>query len=313
MTQFGFIGLGNMGFPMASNLLKARHQVYVFDMNENTLKRAAETGMQLCSSLRDLGDMAETTFLSLPKGDNVMAVLSKAAGLTDGKKLKRIIDFSTIGPEAAIKASEILKTDDIQYIDSPVSGGTLGAAKATLAIMTSCNRVDYDQIEETLQIFGKPFYVGKGAGMAQTMKLANNMLSAGALALTSEVFAMGVKNGLDPQLMLDVINSGSGQNTATLDKFPRAVLPRTFDIGFAAALAYKDLKLCVDEGDAIGVPMVIGNAVKELYVMTLAKYGPTADMSDVARLMESWTGVEIKGNKKEISNKHLQDLHRRYK
>jgi 3-hydroxyisobutyrate dehydrogenase len=144
MTQFGFIGLGNMGFPMASNLLKARHQVYVFDMNENTLKRAAETGMQLCSSLRDLGDMAETTFLSLPKGDNVMAVLSKAAGLTDGKKLKRIIDFSTIGPEAAIKASEILKTDDIQYIDSPVSGGTLGAAKATLAIMTSCNRVDHD-------------------------------------------------------------------------------------------------------------------------------------------------------------------------
>jgi 3-hydroxyisobutyrate dehydrogenase len=149
-------------------------------------------------------------------------------------------------------------------------------------------------VVDILKVLGKPFHVGDAPGMAQTMKLANNMLSAGALALTSEVFAMGVKNGLDPKVMLDVINVGSGQNTATSDKFPRAVLPRTFDIGFAAVLAHKDLKLCVDEGESLGIPMVIGSAVKELYVMTIAKYGQQADMSDVARLMESWTGVEIK-------------------
>ncbi len=298
MTQFGFIGLGNMGFPMAANLLKAGHQVHVFDMSENTLKRASQAGMHVCSSLRELGDKVETVFLSLPKGENVLAVSSKSAGLTDGKKVKCVVDFSTIGPGAAIKAFEMLGAANVLYVDSPVSGGTLGAAKATLAIMTSCSRAEYDQLEDTLKIFGKPFYVGAGAGMAQTLKLANNMLSAGAMALTSEVFAMGVKNGLDPQLMLDVINAGSGKNTATFDKFPRTVLPRTFDVGFAAAFAYKDVKLCIDEGDAIGVPMVVGNAVKDLYVMTLAKYGPNADMSDVARLMESWTGVEISGLKK---------------
>lgn len=294
MSQYGFIGLGNMGFPMASNLVKAGHEVHVFDMNTSLADRAKKAGMHPRGSLRELGDIVETIFLSLPKGDNVHAVAGKDAGLIGSKKAKIIVDFSTIGPASAVKANEMFAQGQILYLDSPVSGGTLGAARATLAIMTSCARGDYDKVADVLKVFGKPFYVGDAAGMAQTMKLANNMLSSGALALTAEVFAMGVKNGLDPQIMLDVINSGSGQNTATLDKFPRAVLPRTFNIGFAAVLAHKDLKLCVDEGEALGVPMVIGSAVKELYVMTIAKYGQQADMSDVARLMESWTGVEIK-------------------
>ncbi len=294
MSQYGFIGLGNMGFPMASNLVKAGHAVYVFDMNPNMVERAKQAGMHPCASLRELGDTVETVFFSLPKGDNVHAVAAASPGLIGAKKVKTVVDFSTIGPAAAVKASEMFAKGQILYMDSPVSGGTVGAARATLAIMVSCERSDYDRVVDILKVMGKPFYAGDKPGMAQTLKLANNMLSSGALALTSEVFAMGVKNGLDPQVMLDVINAGSGQNTSTLDKFPRAVLPRTFDIGFAAVLAHKDLKLCVDEGEALGVPMVIGSAVKELYVMTIAKYGQNADMSDVARLMESWTGVEIK-------------------
>jgi 3-hydroxyisobutyrate dehydrogenase len=294
MSQYGFIGLGNMGFPMATNLVKAGHEVHVVDMNPAVIERAKQVGMHPRASLRELGDMVEIIFLSLPKGDNVHAVASLSHGLVVSKKAKVVIDFSTIGPAAAVKASEIFAQGNIVYLDSPVSGGTLGAARATLAIMTSCARSEYDKVVDILKVLGKPFHVGDEPGMAQTMKLANNMLSAGALALTSEVFAMGVKNGLDPKVMLDVINVGSGQNTATSDKFPRAVLPRTFDIGFAAVLAHKDLKLCVDEGESLGIPMVIGSAVKELYVMTIAKYGQQADMSDVARLMESWTGVEIK-------------------
>jgi len=294
MSQYGFIGLGNMGFPMATNLVKAGHEVHVVDMNPVVIERAKTAGMHPRASLRELGDMVEIIFLSLPKGDNVHAVAALSPGLIGSKKAKVVVDFSTIGPAAAVKASEIFAQGNIVYLDSPVSGGTLGAARATLAIMTSCARSEYDKVVDILKVLGKPFHVGDAPGMAQTMKLANNMLSAGALALTSEVFAMGVKNGLDPKVMLDVINVGSGQNTATLDKFPRAVLPRTFDIGFAAVLAHKDLKLCVDEGESLGIPMVIGSAVKELYVMTIAKYGQQADMSDVARLMESWTGVEIK-------------------
>ena len=294
MSEYGFIGLGNMGYPMARVLKNGGHQVHVFDMNKDSLVRAETAGLIPCSSSKGVADRCETVFLSLPKGDNVLAAITAVEGIAQGAKVKRVVDFSTIGPAAAVKAAGLLSEKGIQYLDSPVSGGTLGAEKATLAIMTSCPRADYEAVLDALKVMGKPFYVGDKAGMAQTMKLANNMLSAGAMALSSEVFAMGVKNGLDPTIMLEVINAGSGKNMATLDKIPRAVIPRSFDIGFAAVLTHKDLKLCVDEGESLGIPMVISSAVKELYVMTISKFGQQADMSDVARLMESWAQVEIK-------------------
>jgi 3-hydroxyisobutyrate dehydrogenase len=146
-----------------------------------------------------------------------------------------------------------------------------------------------------LAIFGKTFYLGEKAGQAQTVKLANNIMSVAAVAITSEAVVMGVKAGVDPKIMLDVINAGSGRNTASADKFPRCVLPRTFDVGFAAALAYKDVRLCVEEAEYIGVPMVVGSAVRELMSITLAVCGKDADFSDVVKVLESWAGVEVRG------------------
>jgi 3-hydroxyisobutyrate dehydrogenase len=131
--------------------------------------------------------------------------------------------------------------------------------------------------------------------MGQTMKLANNLLSATALAITSEAMVMGAKAGLDPRVMLDVINAGSGRNSATQDKFPRTVLPRTFDFGFPNELLYKDVKLCLDEGEALGVPMLVGNAVAQLLAVAKARQGPKADISTIVRCVEEWAGVEVKG------------------
>ena len=106
---------------------------------------------------------------------------------------------------------------------------------------------------------------------------------------------MGVKAGLDPKVMLDVINSGSGRNTASVDKFPRCVLTRTFDVGFAAALAYKDVRLCVDEAEHIGVPMVVGSAVRDMLSITTSFIGKDADFVDIVRVCEAWAGVEVRG------------------
>jgi 3-hydroxyisobutyrate dehydrogenase-like beta-hydroxyacid dehydrogenase len=127
------------------------------------------------------------------------------------------------------------------------------------------------------------------------MKLANNLLAAAALAVSSEAIVMGVKAGLDPKLMVEVINAGSGRNSATQDKFPRAVLPRTFDFGFATGLSYKDVRLCVDEAEALGVPMVVGSAVRQLLAVTNATFGAESDFTNVVRTVEQWAGVEVRG------------------
>jgi 3-hydroxyisobutyrate dehydrogenase-like beta-hydroxyacid dehydrogenase len=144
-------------------------------------------------------------------------------------------------------------------------------------------------------VFGRLFYTGEKPGLAQTAKLANNLLAATALVATSEVMAMGVKAGLDARVLIDIINASSGRNSATQDKFPRAVLPGTFDFGFTTGLSYKDVRLCVDEAETLGVPMVVGAAVREMLAVTRARFGPDSDFTFIAKVLEEWAGVEIRG------------------
>jgi hypothetical protein len=151
--------------------------------------------------------------------------------------------------------------------------------------MVSCAKPVYLALESTLEIFGKPFHLGESAGQAQTMKLANNLLAAAAIALTSEAMVMGVKAGLDPKVMLEVLNAGSGRNSASQDKFPRAILPGTFDFGFATGLSYKDVRLCIDEAEALGVPMVCGAAVRQMLAVTNAMYGADSDFTSMCKVV----------------------------
>lgn len=275
--------------------MEAGHTVYVFDRDEAALAQMVSAGAKRMASVKEVADHAETVILSLPTPEIVDAVCLQSGGLIEGGKVKRVVDLSTIGPRAAAAVCKALQVAGIVYVDSPVSGGVMGAVKGTLAVMVSCPRSHFDELESTLAIFGRTFYLGEEAGQAQTVKLANNIMSAAAVAITSEAVVMGVKAGVDPKTMLDVINAGSGRNTASADKFPRCVLPRTFDVGFAAALAYKDVRLCVEEAEYIGVPMVVGSAVRELMSITLAVCGKDADFSDVVKVLESWAGVEVRG------------------
>jgi 3-hydroxyisobutyrate dehydrogenase len=291
----GFIGLGNMGGPMSIRLINAGYEVFVYDRDEGALARAVSAGAKQLTSIKAVADQVETVFLSLPTPEIVDAVCLQGGGLREGSKVKQVVDLSTIGPRAAAAIAKGLLECGMVYVDSPVSGGVTGAVKGTLAVMVSCPRSNFDALDAALSVFGKTFYLGDKAGQAQTVKLANNIMSVTAVAITSEAIVMGVKAGVDPKIMLDVINAGSGRNTASADKFPRCVLPRTFDVGFAAALAYKDARLCVDEAEHIGVPMVVGSAVRELMSITLAVCGKDADFSDVVKVVESWAGVEVRG------------------
>jgi len=209
--------------------------------------------------------------------------------------LKVLVDLSTTGPSVAAVCAKAAAAKNVAWLDSPVSGGITGATKGTLAVMVSGPKATYDGLEDVLKVFGKLFYVGEKPGLAQVAKLGNNLLAAAAIVLSSEAVVMGVKAGIDPKVLIDIINAGSGRNSATQDKFPRAVLTRTFDFGFATGLSYKDVRLCLDEAEALGVPMVAGAAVRQMLAITQAKFGFDSDFTSIAKVVEEWAGVEIKG------------------
>lgn len=295
-TTYGFIGLGHMGSPMARRVLEDKRPLMVHDVSPDAAARIAQEGAVAAPSLRAVVEGADVIFLSLPEPSTVQAVAREiGAAATADSRARYVVDFSTIGPKAAVEVAAVLREHQIIYVEAPVSGGPKGAANGTLAVMVSCASQAFEEVGKSLEIFGTVFHVGEGYGQAQTLKLANNMLSVCAVVATAEALSMGVKAGLSPTRMLEVINKSSGRNTATEAKYPRAVVTRTFDYGFSTRLAYKDVRLCVDESEGLGVPMIIGAAVRQIMAITNSSYGPDSDFTTAARVVEQWSGVEIKG------------------
>jgi 3-hydroxyisobutyrate dehydrogenase-like beta-hydroxyacid dehydrogenase len=293
METLGFVGVGRMGGPMASRLLDAGHSLVIFDTNAAVMKPLADRGATIASSPAEVASKAEVVFLSLPTPPVLQAVAID--GVLNGTAVKTMIDLSTTGPSVAKVVAKAAGEKGVKWVDSPVSGGITGATKGTLAVMVSCEKGVFEQVDPLLKIFGKTFHVGEKPGLAQIAKLANNLLAASAIVLTSEAVVMGVKAGLDAKVLIDIINAGSGRNSASQDKFPKAILPRTFDFGFATGLSYKDVRLCLEESEALGVPMVAGAAVRQMLAITNAKFGPDSDFTSIAKVVEEWAGVEIKG------------------
>ena len=295
--EIGFIGLGNMGGPMSRRLVEAGHHVTVFDARKEAMEKLTKIGAIAARSVADVADRVETVMTSLPSLEIGFQVACGENGLTRGNRIKRYVDLSTTGSHAAIKTAEIMKQRGIVQIDCPVSGGVAGAEKGTLAVMASGPKEEVESIRSALEIFGKVFYCGDKPGMAQSMKLANNFLSATGLVASCEAIAMGVKAGLDPGLMVDVINSGSGMNTATTQKFPRAILPGTFDYGFGMALMVKDVRLFLSEAESFGVPIEVAQAVGRMWDKALAEHGAESDFTELAKTVESGAGVQMRTRK----------------
>jgi hypothetical protein len=292
--DIGFIGLGNMGAHMARRLVEAGHRVVVYDTRQEAIGNLTARGASAARSPAEVADAAETVMASLPTPDIVLAVATGPRGVIEGKRVRRFVDLSTTGSVMAQRIFKLLAARDIVQIDSPVSGGVKGAEKGTLAVMASGPRGDIAAVEPALKAIGKVFFISERPGAGQTMKLANNVLSATAMAATAEAMVMGVKAGLDPRIMLEVINAGTGRNTATEDKFTRAVLPGTFDLGFTAGLMMKDVKLCLAEAKTLGVPMDVIEAVARLFQLTCDELGLDQDITAVVQPIEARAGVKVR-------------------
>lgn len=291
----GVIGTGRMGGPMAGRLIDAGYSLVVHDVQSEMTQPLVNRGAQLGKSPADAASCADIVLASLPTPDIVKAVALGPDGVSSGSRARIMVDLSTTGPGTAKLVAEGLKAKGITLVDAPVSGGVKGAVNGTLAVMVSCPQATYETVQPVLKNFGKLFYTGDKPGVAQTAKLANNLMAAAALVITSEAVAMGIKGGVDARVLIDIINASSGRNSASEDKFPRSVLPGTFDFGFTTGLSYKDVRLCVDEAEAMGVPMVCGAVVRQMLAITNAKYGAASDFTSIAKVVEEWAGVQMRG------------------
>ncbi|MEU4435230.1 NAD(P)-dependent oxidoreductase [Nocardia rhamnosiphila] len=294
-TDIGLIGLGNMGFAMAARLRDTGHRLVVFDARAESVDRAVAVGAAAAASPVDVADRAETVLTSLPTPQASLEVATGREGIVHGSRVRRLVELSTIGTHTARQLSALLADRGIAVLDCPVSGGVAGARNGTLAIMASGSVTEFHTATPLLEVLGRPFLVSTEPGAGQTMKLINNLMAAATLAATAEVMVMGVKAGLDPTVMIDVLNAGSGATHASRDKFPRSVLPRTFDFGFATGLMTKDVRLYLQEAAQLGIPTDLAETVVRRWEETRDTQGPDSDFTTIVKPLEAAAGVIVDG------------------
>lgn len=287
----GFIGLGQMGMPIAMRLLAAGHKLVAFDLREEARAAIERAGAEWGASPRAVADRCTVVMVSLPTPEAVHTVVFGHDGLVGGLELELYVDLSTTGPVAAREVAEGLAAHGVVAMDAPVSGGVAGAEKGTLAIMASGPRARYEQVEPLLAAFGSNlFHVGELPGQGHLMKLINNLLSTTALAATFEALSVGAKAGLAPQTMLDILAVSSGTNHSVESKIPKYVL-KNEPMGFALDLSHKDVSLAVQAGEALCGPMRMGRVTQQIWEEAMEARGPKQDYLQVVRVFEDWAGV----------------------
>ncbi|MBX0314429.1 NAD(P)-dependent oxidoreductase [Planococcus glaciei] len=292
----GIIGLGNMGGRMAKRLLEQGVEVGVFDVNKEFVRSFVELGAEEAESPAELAEKFPYIITVLPNVFIVKETLTGENGLMKGMKPDSLlIEMTTSIPSVTKELNEMMKTKGFRMIDAPVSGGVKKAEDGSLSIMVGGEADDFEEAKPLLSLLGQNiFHVGE-SGAGHTIKALNNMISATTLAATGEAMALGVKLGLDPNKMLDVINSSTGRSFSSDFKFPNQVLTRNFEVGFTLDLMVKDLKIAMSMAEEEKVPMFISSASFQLWKHAWSQGGGSEDHTAIVKYIEEMFGVEIKG------------------
>jgi 3-hydroxyisobutyrate dehydrogenase len=286
-AALGFIGLGNMGYPMAQRLAAAGYQLHVADLNAEAVKKfCAETGASAAADLAALGAASEVVITMLPDGKAVRKVLMDQKGVVSGLTPGAIlIDMSSCSPVDTRTLSAELQAQGYNLIDAPVSGGVVKAVSGGLAIMAGGDSAAIDACRPLLETLGKVFVTG-ASGSGHAMKAINNFLSATTLAITSEAVIAGTRFGLDPKVIVDIINASTGRSNSSEHKFPAFILPRQFTSGFYLGLMAKDLRFAKALHEAVDAPATFVSAVSALYDAAEKELGFQADNCEIYRYLE---------------------------
>ena len=289
--KIGLIGVGNIGFHFANRLIAAGYELYIYDKSQKALDRLSGAGAKVSTSVADLASTVETVLLCLPMPQIVLDV---AKEVVQGSAVKVVVDLSTTGPSMTKQVAAVLEKRGLPLIGSPVSGGTVAAEKGTLAVMAAGPENIFESVKPILSNLGKNiFYLGADPTLGQTVKIINNTLYATSMIASCEVLVYGVKAGLDAKTMLDVINVSSGRSFATLERIPQCVLDRSFPVRFTTELLHKDVKMCIDEAEKLGVPMQVNPAARQFLAFALSQGDGDKDNVFPIRHIEEWAGVEF--------------------
>lgn len=296
MTRLGFVGVGKMGSRMVRRLLEHGYTVTVYDINPAAVESFKDTPGGVAASLSELGRESEVVLASLPTPASVEAAVLGPGGLAETMGPGSVfIDLSTTGVETEQKIAAALAGRGVEVLDAPVSGGVKGAEEGTLSVMVAGKREVFEAQLPVLRVIGRNvFYIAPQPGLGQAMKLINNLLSATALAASAEAVVLATKMGLDPRLVIDVLNVSSGRNSATQDKFPRAILTRTFDYGFTTELMVKDLNLAAAMARQQRFPLFIGRMVEQMWELALYDGLGPEDFTTIVKVFEKMAGVEVR-------------------
>jgi 3-hydroxyisobutyrate dehydrogenase-like beta-hydroxyacid dehydrogenase len=299
MAKLGFLGLGIMGYPMAHNLLKKGHEVAVWSHTASKAEAlAAEAGAVPCATPRDVAAQSEVTFLCV--GDTEMAeqVILGENGLAAGAAPGSIIvDTSTIAPSASVAIAEKLAAKEIDFLGAPVTGSKPGAEGGTLTFMVGGDKAVYEKVKPYIEAMGTQFYYCGGQGAGLHAKLTQNLILSNLLQAFNEGMVLCAKAGIDPELMLDILNNSAARSGLVAFKAPY-VFARNFETNFSIKWMHKDVGLMLRSGDEQGVPLPLTGLTHQLLKAAIAKGYGEEDICASIKVLEGFAGVEVKKSAK---------------
>ena len=293
--KIGFIGIGNMGTPMSTNLLKAGHELVVYDIREEAMEEPVRLGAKAARSPKEVAQTSDVVMTSLPTQKALEEVVLQRDGVLEGAKRRCVlIDTSTVSPSTVKRIAAIAKERDVEVLDAPVSGGVAGARAATLTVMVGGDKGVFERCLEIFRVIGKNVYHVGGVGSGNAVKLVNNLMSLVNLAALSEGMVLGMKVGVDPETLHRVISVSTGSSYALEVKLPNLISKGRFEAGFAIDLACKDLGLAIDLGREMGVPLFVTNVAQQVYELARARGMGRLDHTAIIKLLEEAAQVEVR-------------------
>jgi 3-hydroxyisobutyrate dehydrogenase len=296
MTQIGFIGLGNMGFPMAQNLMKAGHSVTGFDVVESVREKFGAAGGVVAMSMDVVCASAEVVITMLPSGKEVREVyLGQGGVLASAADGALLVDCSTIDIESARAVAAAASVNELSMVDAPVSGGVAGAEAATLTFMVGGNEKSFERAKPVLEAMGKTIVHAGGYGNGQVAKICNNMILGVSMIAVSEAFLLAEKLGLDAQKLFDISSKSSGQCWSMTSycpvpgPVPTSPANRDYQAGFTAAMMLKDLKLAQAAAKTAGTKAPIAAGAAALYNLYVEQGNAGMDFSGIIKMLRGET------------------------
>ena len=295
MAKLGFLGLGLMGYPMARNLLRAGHEVALWsNTSEKARQLAAEEKGRFCATPKEVAENADCLFLCVGSTEMSRQVILGENGILQGARRGAVVaDASTISPSESRKIGEALRSKGVEFLDAPCTGSTPGAQGGTLTFMIGGDQAIFEKVRPFFEPMGKRLYYCGGPGLGLQAKLSQNLILSNLLIAFNEGMVLATKGGVDPKLMLDILENSAAKSGLISYKAP-FVFRRDFQPNFSVKWMHKDIGLMLESGKELSVPLLLTSLTNQLFQAALSEGHGEEDICSTIKVLEEMAGVEVK-------------------